>query len=84
MFVIDVSASMTGTKLLQTKQAMDEILSSLSENDRFNIIAFSEGIELWRTRRLVPASASNVESARMFVEGLRDQGGELSRTILNS
>ena len=75
VFVIDISASMAGAKLAQTKAALDAIFDVLSANDRFNIIAFSDDITHWRSRRLVPASLSNVREARTFVDGLRDQGG---------
>uniref|UniRef100_A0A7N6BW82 Inter-alpha-trypsin inhibitor heavy chain family member 6 n=1 Tax=Anabas testudineus TaxID=64144 RepID=A0A7N6BW82_ANATE len=42
IFVIDVSGSMIGTKIKQTKQAMCTILGDLREGDHFNIITFSD------------------------------------------
>uniref|UniRef100_A0A669ESK3 Inter-alpha-trypsin inhibitor heavy chain family member 6 n=1 Tax=Oreochromis niloticus TaxID=8128 RepID=A0A669ESK3_ORENI len=42
IFVIDVSSSMIGNKIKQTKQAMSTILGDLREGDHFNIITFSD------------------------------------------
>ena len=41
VFVLDVSGSMYGTKLVQLKDAMMTILDDLSEQDYFNILTFS-------------------------------------------
>ena len=41
VFVLDTSGSMEGTKLEQTKQAMDSILDQLHADDLFSVIEFS-------------------------------------------
>uniref|UniRef100_A0A4W6DCF4 Inter-alpha-trypsin inhibitor heavy chain family member 6 n=1 Tax=Lates calcarifer TaxID=8187 RepID=A0A4W6DCF4_LATCA len=51
IFVIDVSGSMIGTKIKQTKQAMTTILGDLREGDHFNIITFSD--KLWHCSELI-------------------------------
>lgn len=43
-FVIDVSGSMYGTKLNQTKQALLTIMDQMRSNDHFNIITFSDEV----------------------------------------
>merc|ERR1712038_264455 len=50
IFVIDVSGSMQGRKLEQTKDAMTTMLTKMSENnlDNFNIILFDDEIEVWK------------------------------------
>jgi len=49
IFVIDVSGSMGGRKLEQTKDAMTTMLDKMSEKniDNFNIILFSSDITVW-------------------------------------
>ena len=41
VFVIDVSGSMSGEKISQTREAMHTILSQLRPGDSFNIVLFS-------------------------------------------
>ncbi|CAH1399819.1 unnamed protein product [Nezara viridula] len=48
VFVLDVSGSMYGHKMEQMKQAMDKILSDLSEKDCFSIVLFSDAITAWK------------------------------------
>lgn len=42
VFVVDISGSMEGQPLAQTKQAMIHIIGKLHPEDRFNIIAFDD------------------------------------------
>ena len=53
IFVIDVSGSMSGRKLEQTKDAMTTMLSKMSENkmDNFNIILFEWKVKVWKLDR---------------------------------
>jgi len=44
ILVLDTSGSMDGEKLKQAKEASRYVMSHLNEEDRFNIIAFSTGI----------------------------------------
>uniref|UniRef100_A0A8C0ZUS5 VWFA domain-containing protein n=1 Tax=Castor canadensis TaxID=51338 RepID=A0A8C0ZUS5_CASCN len=48
VFVIDVSGSMFGTKMKQTKNAMNVILGDLRADDSFNIISFSDTVSVWK------------------------------------
>merc|ERR1711976_1161576 len=53
IFVIDISGSMSGRKLQQTKDAMTTMLDKMSEKniDNFNIILFDSNIEVWRRKK---------------------------------
>jgi uncharacterized protein YegL len=83
IFVIDISGSMFGEKMKQTKDAMVTILDDLTEKDFFNIIVFSDDAEHW-----VPKSAQGSsplltyqgtkelkEDSLNFVIGLKTKGG---------
>ncbi|XP_036844537.1 inter-alpha-trypsin inhibitor heavy chain H6 isoform X5 [Oncorhynchus mykiss] len=74
IFVIDVSGSMIGTKIKQTKQAMSTILGDLREEDHFNIITFSDKVHTWRKGRTVRATRSNIRDARDFVKRIIAEG----------
>jgi Ca-activated chloride channel family protein len=72
--VVDVSGSMSGTKLEQAKAALQQALGTLAPGDRFRLIAFSSAVRRFRDD-LVPASGENLAAAREFVDGLGAEGG---------
>ncbi|KAM6976746.1 inter-alpha-trypsin inhibitor heavy chain H6 [Aplochiton taeniatus] len=74
IFVIDVSGSMTGTKIKQTKQAMNIILGDLREGDHFNILTFSDKVHTWKKGRTVRATRQNVKDAKEFVKRIIADG----------
>uniref|UniRef100_G3PBV3 Inter-alpha-trypsin inhibitor heavy chain family member 6 n=1 Tax=Gasterosteus aculeatus aculeatus TaxID=481459 RepID=G3PBV3_GASAC len=74
IFVIDVSGSMIGTKIKQTKQAMSIILGDLREGDHFNIITFSDKVYTWKKGRTVRATRQNVRDAKDFVKRIIAEG----------
>uniref|UniRef100_A0A674BCJ8 Inter-alpha-trypsin inhibitor heavy chain H6-like n=1 Tax=Salmo trutta TaxID=8032 RepID=A0A674BCJ8_SALTR len=74
IFVIDVSGSMIGTKIKQTKQAMSTILGDLREEDHFNIITFSDKVHTWKKGRTVRATRSNIRDAKDFVKRIIAEG----------
>ncbi|XP_056304769.1 inter-alpha-trypsin inhibitor heavy chain H6 isoform X2 [Danio aesculapii] len=67
IFVIDISGSMIGTKIKQTKAAMITILSDLREGDYFNLITFSDDVHIWKKDRTVRATRQNLRDAKEFV-----------------
>ncbi|XP_034528993.1 inter-alpha-trypsin inhibitor heavy chain H5 [Notolabrus celidotus] len=75
VFVIDTSASMLGTKIRQTKEALFTILRDLRPGDRFNFISFSNRIKVWQQNRLVPVTPLNVRDAKKFIFTLATTGG---------
>ena len=48
VFVLDVSGSMNGKKLIQVKNAMKSILNQLRDIDFFSILHFSDVVTEWR------------------------------------
>ncbi|KAM4037088.1 inter-alpha-trypsin inhibitor heavy chain H5 [Anomaloglossus baeobatrachus] len=75
VFVIDTSASMVGTKIRQTKEALFTILRDLRPDDHFNIIGFSNKIKVWKPNELVKVSPNNIRDAKKFIFGLSPTGG---------
>uniref|UniRef100_A0A8C7XXU7 Inter-alpha-trypsin inhibitor heavy chain family member 6 n=1 Tax=Oryzias sinensis TaxID=183150 RepID=A0A8C7XXU7_9TELE len=74
IFVIDISGSMIGNKIKQTKQAMTTILGDLREGDHFNIITFSDKVQTWKKGRTVRATRQNVREAQEFVRRIMAEG----------
>jgi Ca-activated chloride channel homolog len=72
--VVDVSGSMSGTKLEQAKAALQQALGTLGPNDRFRLIAFSGAVRSFRDAP-VAATRANLADAREFVDGLAAEGG---------
>lgn len=73
-FVIDTSGSMAGLKLEQTKRALRFCLRSLNSQDRFNIYAFSTGVNPFR-EALVPVTDDIRNAADEYVGQLQAAGG---------
>ena len=73
ILVLDVSASMVGEKLGQAKDALRFCISSLGNNDNFNIIVFSTEAKLFK-RGLVNAGQFRYE-ALDFINRLEAKGG---------
>ncbi len=72
--VVDVSGSMSGTKLEQAKGALNQALGTLGSKDRFRVITFSSQVRRFRDG-FVPATRDNLTSAREFMDGLGADGG---------
>ncbi|XP_030296083.1 inter-alpha-trypsin inhibitor heavy chain H5 [Sparus aurata] len=75
VFVIDTSASMLGTKIRQTKDALFTILKDLRPGDHFNFISFSNKIKVWKPHELVPVTPLNIRDAKKFIFTLATTGG---------
>ena len=72
--VMDVSGSMSGEKIDQAKRALQQLLGSLGEEDRFRIAAFSSAVRPWQ-ESWARARRAEVEGARRWVDDLRADGG---------
>jgi Ca-activated chloride channel family protein len=82
LLVLDRSGSMDGEKFQQAQQAVGYILNNLNSEDRFNIISFSTGIEMYATK-LRPAS--EVAQARSWVSSLHAEGStDINRALLEA
>ncbi|MFO7894490.1 MAG: VIT domain-containing protein [Longimicrobiales bacterium] len=72
--VVDVSGSMSGTKLEQTQAALRQLLGSLAPEDRFRLVAFSNRVTTSGTG-WARATPDELAAARRWVDGLRADGG---------
>jgi len=82
IFILDTSGSMEGEKLSQAKEALRYVLEHLNPEDRFNIIAFSTGVNLY-AEELEPTS--NRRDAQWFIDGLTAVGGtNIHRALLEA
>ncbi|KAM7064177.1 inter-alpha-trypsin inhibitor heavy chain H1 isoform 1-T1 [Molossus nigricans] len=66
VFVIDISSSMEGQKVKQTKDALLKILDDMRPGDYFDLVLFGSDVQSWRGS-LVLASAANLQAAKDFV-----------------
>ena len=73
VFVIDVSGSMSGRKIEQTREALETIINQLGSSDRFTMVTFSNQIHHWR-ETLVPVSEYRQQGVQ-FARGLQADGG---------
>lgn len=83
IFVIDTSGSMSGESILQAKQALEFGLSTLSSQDRFNIIQFNSTTgKLFK--QAVAASTTNLSQAYSYINRLRADGGTEMFTAIDT
>ena len=77
IFVIDISGSMGGIKIEQTRDAMLTILDQLRAGDRFMLLLFSDGMKYWPSNtELVASREDTIASAKNFViEKVQATGG---------
>ena len=67
VFVIDISGSMSGSKMEQTRDAMVTILDQLRTSDRFLLLLFDHQFRYWPSNKiLVQADKNAITSAKKF------------------
>jgi Ca-activated chloride channel family protein len=76
LFIVDVSSSMAGPSIRQARQALLAALDRLRPEDRFNILRFNDGNEVYRDT-FRQATLENLDDARDWVGGLRADGGTM-------
>lgn len=82
IMVLDRSGSMDGEKFQQAQQATRYILDNLNREDRFNLITFSTGVQMYASG-LRPASEA--AEARSWLDGLRAEGStDINRALLEA
>ncbi len=74
VFVLDTSGSMDGGKIVQARRAISAGIEVLRPGDRFNVIAFSSGVQPFRDG-LVAADAEAKKAARAWLEDRYASGG---------
>ncbi len=74
VFVLDRSGSMSGVPMVQAKNALSACLGVLGIEDRFNIVAFDDGIETFQGS-LVSAGEDMRSRASEFLNSIDARGG---------
>ncbi len=74
IFVLDSSGSMSGKKMEQAKDAVRFIIKNLDEGDRFSLIDFDFGVEVF-SEKIVPATPENQKKALSFLDEVEASGG---------
>ncbi|MBN1308229.1 MAG: VWA domain-containing protein, partial [Chitinispirillaceae bacterium] len=69
----DISSSMSGTRIVQLRSSLNTMVDMLTERDRFSILAFSSGVQAFRTD-MVAATAGNKAAAHAYINGLSEAG----------
>nr|XP_009940769.1 PREDICTED: inter-alpha-trypsin inhibitor heavy chain H3-like [Opisthocomus hoazin] len=73
VFIIDISGSMSGREIEQTREALLKILDDIKEDDFFNFILFGSEVHTWK-ETLIKATPENLDEARKFVRGIDTEG----------
>ena len=74
LFIIDVSGSMAGEKLVETKRAVIECLKQLDMGDKFNIIPFETEFEAMNVKS-IEYNEENMVKAEKYINALKPLGG---------
>ena len=74
LFIIDVSGSMSGKKLDETKRAVIECLKQLDVGDKFNIIPFETEFEAMNVES-IEYNEENMQKAISYIKNLKALGG---------
>ena len=83
IFVVDVSGSMSGFPLSVSKSLVTNLLSSLSEEERFNILFFA-GSSSVLSKTSLQATEKNISAAKKMLSRVDSRGGtELLPAIKN-
>ncbi|HEX5108624.1 MAG TPA: VWA domain-containing protein [Vicinamibacterales bacterium] len=72
--VVDVSGSMSGEKLEQARDALRQLLGTLSPSDRFRLVSFSNAVTA-QSPGWSAATRAAVDEARRWVDQLNANGG---------
>lgn len=73
-FLLDISGSMDGEKILQARQALKLCLRQLSWQDSFNIIAFSSNFYCFQDS-FIPYTESALKNADDWIDNIHESGG---------
>jgi Ca-activated chloride channel homolog len=74
VFIMDVSGSMTGFPLNISKSLMHDLIGNLRTEDRFNILLFAGGSQLFSENSL-QATPANLKKAMTFIDNENGGGG---------
>ena len=83
VFILDRSGSMGGVSIRAARAALNAAVDRLAAQDRFNLIRFSNDTDTLFDR-VLPASESNRQSARLFLRDTNAEGGTVMRPALHA
>ena len=75
LFIFDKSGSMSGEKIEQAKGGLRFVLGQLKEDDRFNLVYYSDAVSTLFSDGLRSASRANRDEAQRLVDTLTADGG---------
>ena len=75
IFIMDVSGSQMGFPIEISKTLMEDLVSHLRPQDRFNVEVFESGSALWSPEGSRPANRENIQDALAFIGQQRGGGG---------
>ncbi|MDD4278449.1 MAG: VIT domain-containing protein [Candidatus Sumerlaeales bacterium] len=75
VFVLDTSGSMSGEKIEQAKNAINQCIAILRPQDRFAAINFASSVDGWNNYMLASADKDNKKRATSWIDGLEACGG---------
>lgn len=81
--VLDRSGSMRGEKLASMKEAAKQIVSGLNPGERFNIITYNEGVNLFEAAP-VEKNAASEKAAHAWLDAVVARGGTNVHEALSS
>ncbi len=82
LLVLDHSGSMDGEKIQQAKEALQYVLEHLNPDDRFNVIAFSTGIQTYASKL---RSSTEAREAIAWVDRIYAEGStDINRALLEA
>ena len=76
VFVFDVSGSMSGFPIEESKKAALRVLDKLDSQDSVQVVVFSNDADKFSTKP-IPATIANKQKARQFIEDLNGGGGTM-------
>lgn len=84
VLIMDVSGSMSGTRIENTKVAMGQVLGTLGPRDRFTVLTFSGTVSRYSSGLQV-ASSQNIGGAKSYINERSAAGGtNINAAILDA
>lgn len=74
LFLVDISGSMRGDKLEETKKALKQCLTHLSSEDTFNLVGFESRLHCFSEDGNVPFNPVTLDRAIKWIDQLRAMG----------
>ena len=70
IFLIDISESMSGSKIKEAKNALQLCLRNLNEGDSFNVVAMGDSLKCFASEKRVLFNEENLQAASKWIDDL--------------